>query len=353
MIYLKNTLKLLKALPKLFFPLFSGVCLIIYSKEASSGIKEGLSLLGSTLIPSLFPFLVFSSYITDSNAVRHFAKALEKPTHFLFKTSGVSALAIIFAFAGGYPLGAKTAAELCKSKQISKNEARRLMLWCVCPSPAFTVTALGSTILKNTAGGIIMYVSALLSALTLGALLRFCDTNEPTPESSLKLGGASLSNAVSSAEKSIILISGWVLTFSCIAGVVDALPLEEGVALFIKTVLEVTSGIKASAGAVPLPVTAAAVCFGGVSVICQILPYLKECDVPLKPFIAARIISALLCAFYASGLLKLFPNAEAASVTFETNFADITLSYTAPISAILMIMCALFVFQVDNRKKIC
>lgn len=350
---MKKFIPLIKLLPETAFLITAGFGLIFYSKEASAGVRDGLSLLGSTVIPSLFPFFVFSEYLTKSEASIYFSRALKKPTGFLFKISGISSIALIFAATGGYPLGAKTVASLYIDSEIEKSEAQHLMLWCMCPGPAFAVTALGTSILNSTSSGVIIYASALLSAFTLGVLCRFLSTGTPAKKPVPKKGKASLISAVSHAEEAILSVSGWVLTFSCISGVIDALSFDADTKLFIKAVLEVTTGCKACADVVPVPVIAAAVGFGGVAVICQVLPYLKSVGVSPKVFVAARIVNALLSAFYCSLLLKLFPNAENASVTFETAVADFTFSYTAPVCAILIIMCALFVFQVDNRKKMC
>lgn len=350
---MKKSRYYLKHLPELAFVIAAGVGLIVYSGEASNGIREGLSLLGSTVIPSLFPFLVLSAYLTESSLVAALGKIFKKPTEIIFKTSGSSCLSLLMGAVGGYPLGAKTTASLFSNGQITSNEAGRLLLWCTCPGPAFTVTALGSHILKSTKAGIIIYVSALLSAMTIGFFCRFLSSLEKPVSTRLKDTRGSITSAISSALNSMLGISGWVLTFSCISGIIGTFSLDEGVKTFLKVILEVTTGCTAAAGSLPLPVTAAAVGFGGIAVICQILPYLKECGVLLRHFVAARILNAALCAFYCSGLIKLFPDALKASVTYETRLADISFSYTAPICAILIIMCALFVFQVDNRKKVC
>lgn len=39
---------------------------LLFSKECSKGAENGIGLCLSTLVPSLFPFMVLASYITDS-----------------------------------------------------------------------------------------------------------------------------------------------------------------------------------------------------------------------------------------------------------------------------------------------
>lgn len=349
---MKKSRYYLKYLPELTIIIIAGIGLITYSGEASNGIREGLTLLGSTVIPSLFPFLVLSAYLTESSTAVVFGKILKKPTEVIFKTSGISSISLLMGAVGGYPLGAKTTASLFSHGQITSNEAERLLLWCTCPGPAFTVTALGAVVLKSTKSGIIIYSSALLSAITIGFFCRFLSSPEKPRQMPLERAHASLSSAVSSALSSVLGISAWVLTFSCISGIINAFSFDDGVKTFLKITLEVTTGCTTYAGSLPLPVTAAAVGFGGIAVMCQILPYLKECGVLLRRFAAARVLNAALCAFYCSGLIKLFPSTLNTSVTYETRLASISLSYTTPVFAVLIIMCALFVFQVDNRKKV-
>ena len=73
----------------------------------------------------------------------------------------------------------------------------------------------------------------------------------------------------------------------------------------------------------------------------------------MKNFIVSRILNASLSAFFTFNLLKLFPEALKTSVVFEVNNQPVMLSYTGTATIILLLMCLIFILQVDNRKKVC
>lgn len=352
---MKKSSTVLKHLPKILSIFLIGAGLLLHSDKAADGVREGLTLLGSTVIPALFPFLVLSSYITETPASKSLCRLLKRPIEAIFKTDCVSALPIIMGVVGGYPTGAKTVAALYKQQRLTRNEAERLLFWCVNAGPAFTVSALGAGILGNIKAGVIICCSVISASFTIGFFCRFLQL----PSQSVVIRSAPPQNsfpalaAVGGGMNAMLNISAWVLTFSCISKLLEIFKLDSAASVFLKCVLEVTTGCAACAKSLPLPATAAAVGFGGISVICQVSPYLEDCGVQIKRFVTARIINSALCAFYCSQLVKIFPGALTASKTFGTRLFSITFSYSAPVFAILLIMCALFVLQVDNRKKLC
>ena len=128
---------------------------------------------------------------------------------------------------------------------------------------------------------------------------------------------------------------------------------EEKTALFLNAIMEVSNGCKVCSQVISLPLISAILGFGSFSVICQVSPYLKACKVKMKNFFVSRILNASLSAFFTFNLIKLFPEAVNTSVVFHVNNQPLNLSYTVASSIFLLIMCLIFVLQVDNRKKVC
>lgn len=352
---MKKSSAVLKHLPKILSIFLIGAGLLLHSEKAADGVREGLSLLGNVVIPSLFPFLVLSSYITETPSAEVFCRLVKKPVEAIFKTDCVSALPIIMGAVGGYPVGAKTVASLYKQQRLTRNEAERLMYWCVNAGPAFILSALGAVMLGSIKSGAIVYCSVLLSSFTIGFFCRFLylPSEKVVIRSAPPQTSYPVIDAVRGGMNAILNISAWVLTFSCISELLETFKLDSAASMFLKCVLEVTTGCADCAKTLPLPVTAAAIGFGGISVICQVSPYLDDCGVQIRRFVTARILNSALCAFYCSQLLRVFPGVLKASVTYGTRIFSITLSYSAPVFAILLIMCAIFILQVDNRKKMC
>lgn len=333
-----------------------GVCLIIYPQNTAEGIKNGFILLGNNLIPALFPFMVLSSYISSSAVSEMISKFFKKPFKFIFKTSGYGIIPFILGCLGGYPVGSKTVCEFYESGKISQNDASRLLYWCINPSPAFLITAVGTFMLGNTKSGFILYFSCLLASLTIGFFCRFLSGNEiyPINNSTQKPKDSIFVKSVSKGSEGMLSICGWVLTFCVLASLCDALNLPYSLSYIIKSVGEVTTGCKnAVSSGLSLPVIAGISGFGGFAVICQCTSYSSACKVKMKYLICSRLINSALSGIFCSFLLKLFPQYENVSVVITTSTATFTLYHSIGASIILIIMCALLILEVDNRKKVC
>ena len=156
------TRKLFKNRVIKFLPAFLGIFLsvsglLIFPKEASDGIKAGLGLIGSDILPSLFPFMVISAYVCENKLIHKLASFLDKLTKKTFKTNGYGIIAFILGIMGGYPVGAKVIRDYYVTGKLNQNEAERLFYWCINPSPAFTVTAVGLLMMGSiNIGGVIL-----------------------------------------------------------------------------------------------------------------------------------------------------------------------------------------------------
>ena len=333
-----------------------GVCLILYPQNTADGIKNGFFLLGNNLIPALFPFMVLSSYISGSTIAEMISKLFEKPFKFIFRTSGYGIIPFILGSLGGYPVGAKTVSEFYENEKISQNDANRLLYWCINPSPAFLITAVGTFMLGNTKSGCILYISCLLSSLTIGFFCRFISTDEiyPIGTQFSRSKESIFVKSVAKGSEGMFAVCGWVLTFCVLASLCDALKLPYSISYIIKSVGEVTTGCKTAVSySLSLPVIAGISGFGGFAVICQCASYSNLCKVKMKYLICSRLINSALSGIYCSAILKLFPQYEIVSVVIGTGTATLTLYHSISASIILIIMCALLILEVDNRKKMC
>lgn len=336
--------------------LLIGAGLLIYPDSAAKGIRNGLTLLGNNLIPSLFPFAVFSSYISENSFFEKIIFLIDKPMKKIFKTSGNAVIPFLLGTLGGYPVGAKTVADFYKCGKLTENEAQRLLFWAVNPSPAFTVTAVGTFMLGSTESGLIIYFSSILASLTVGFLCRFLSDGKIISdtyhfESTDK---SALIKAVTGGTEAILGISGWVLTFSALSSLCDKLDVGDSVRLFVKSILEITTACEtAVSNEFPLTVIAAAIGFGGFAVIFQTVSYCEICSLEIKKLICVRIVLATFTALYTALLLKIFPQVVETSATINIIGQKFSVYHSIPTATILMIMCAAFILEVDNRKKIC
>lgn len=341
----------------LLFMLLLCFSLIFYAEAVASGVKDGIELLIYQLIPSLFPFMVFSAYISSCVPAIKEDSLLHRSCGFLFKSNGYCVVPFFLGILGGYPVGASLISDLRKKRVVSENEAERLFYWCINPSPAFTVTAVGTFLLKNTFLGFILYFSCIFASLTVGILCRFLSNGEKEanafPSQRLS-GGERLVGAVSSAGHAMLGICGWVLCFSAFCSALKCFVKNDGVSLSLKIISEVTAGCReAVESGFSLPVIAALLSFGGLAVICQISSYSAVLGIQTRRIICSRLINAAFSAVYCELFLKLFPQSREVFATITAAGISFPVYHSAFASIVLIIMCSVFILEVDKGKKMC
>ena len=106
--------------------LFLGAAILFYGAEAAEGIRQGIRLCLSSVIPSLYLFLVFADFLalTDGGTI------LFRPFGLLGGLFGVPKGAvpvILLSLIGGYPVGAKMLAQKVRRGQLNPRTAERLL----------------------------------------------------------------------------------------------------------------------------------------------------------------------------------------------------------------------------------
>jgi hypothetical protein len=345
----------IKHIPAIFGILSAIISLLAFPAESAEGVREGLSFLGSDILPALFPFMVISSYISENRVIHKLALISDKFTKKIFKANGYSIVCFLLSILGGYPVGAKAVRDYFVTGRLTQNEAERLLYWCINPSPAFTITAIGLIMTGNLKNGILIYSSCILASLTIGFFCRFINDNSAskTDFSIPERNEASLVKAVTSSTEAMLGICGWVLIFSSFSSIISALPLNESIKIFLKSICEVTTGCNtAISNGLPSSVITAITAFGGFAVICQISTLISVCNVKTSRLICSRVIASSVSVLYYSFITKLFPQYTQASVTISTESGNFILYKSIPATILLLTMCVLFILEVDNRKKV-
>lgn len=328
--------------------------LMIFPQAAAEGIAGGLESAAKLLIPSLFPFMVMSSFIIRSGAYEWFGKVLAPVTKIFFGLPAAASSAVILSFIGGFPIGAKCTKLLYQNGKITNRQAERMLCFCVCSGPAFLVTAIGTIMLHSITAGIILYLSQIVSGILLGIISRWIcrsqqeETNvsdtEHEKESSI-LQAFILS--CSDGAKAIIELTALVAMFAMLIRILSVLGMEN---TFITLLLEVTTACKNIVNAgYPLWLLALATGYGGLCVHFQIFHLLKEMNVNKIRFELFRIANAVVAAVI-TYLICLFVNPTAATfaVSGNTN-AEITSGSLAGAAA-LVIMSGIFLLSLKQNR---
>ena len=334
----------------IFFCLF---LIFRFPNAVRNGVTQGLNVCISTIIPSLFPFMTFSSYITKSKSFHSLFKLFARPIKFLFRQPSHSVSVILLSMIGGYPIGIKMTDELYKNGQLTKKQAQHLSLFCMNSGPAFVISVVGANMLNNINAGIIMYASLCLSAIIIGvASSFFVDKKEKNPEiKNSNFADSSIAVSVAESTQSIIGICAWIILFSALINCINDLNLNESVYSVISTLAEVTNGCLLLYKKLPLPLLTGIIGFGGICVHCQIMTNIKNIGIKYSVFLLGRISHGILASIISYILFLLFPIETVVSSSLD-QIGAFRFSVSIPAFVIFIFMCIIMIFDIDRKKKI-
>lgn len=315
------------------FPLAAALCallgMLLFSQQAVEGAKRGLSICANMIIPSLFPFFVLSFLLNDLGLPSYLGRFLEPVMNRLFGVSGTGASAFLIGITGGYPLGAACIADLVRRGDLRREEGERLLPFCNNSGPAFIIGAAGIGIFHSSAVGLALYGVHILSALIVGLFLSGSHTGQPDAPRILIRGmslSQSLPNAIKNATMQILTVCGFVVTFSVLTDLLDAMGVFSAIygriaqytgyelrltKAILTGFLELGCGVGALEGAAITPVNLAAcaflIGFGGISVAMQTASVLAGTNIKVSRHLAGRLLNAAISAFlvYTFGSLLL------------------------------------------------
>lgn len=288
--------------------------------EVALAVHRAALLCLDALLPSLFPFLSVSLFLSMSGAGRIFSLLLFPLTKWGLRLPPALGETVLFSLIGGYPAGARLLSSLVKRGQLTDADASVLLCFCVSPGPAFVVIAVGKVMFGSLQTGALLLFSQLTASLLLGGVLcRARPVRLLRQEASPLSVSSALTAAVSDASGAMLSICSWVVL--CAAA--GAMLPQGSFSSAILPLLEVTSGCQSASQASSNGVVTAAflLAFGGISVCCQILSIAAESGIPAKGFFPARMLCGLLSSLIARLLFFLFPQAKPASVLLSAPIA--------------------------------
>ena len=243
------------------------ILLLRQAEMAAQAVRDGVQLCLTSVIPALFPFFAVSS--------------------------------LLLGLVGGYPVGARTAAELVRRGELSPAEGARLLTFCNNAGPAFAIGVAGVSVFGSARTGAWLYLLHCAAALLTGLL--FC--RRPLPVTAMPkrpvppqtgLTGQFL-RAVEGAVSAMARVCGFVVFFLVLLRLAEGLigplpPLAAGV-------LELTNGILRLTPDRRGFVTAAALLgWGGLSVHCQTAAVTAGSGISLRLYVPAKAVQAALSA---------------------------------------------------------
>lgn len=329
---------------------------------------NGLIYCGQVLIPSIFPFMVFAEILNELGVLDRVAFIFSPFFRSILKLPAVAGGAVILSMVGGFPVGAICVSSLYNKGKIAEEQACRMLRFAVGAGPAFVIFAVGHNMLSSFNSGVVLYVSQVLSQLTIAVIGGIISKdkiakNQRQLKTKHNFSDSVISSCYKSSE-SILKLCAMVVMFSALMGFlsdIGFIKLLEWLLskLFIPSSIshsliyaltEVTAGCsEAVKSGAPLEFIAFAIGFGGISVHFQIFSLLGSLKYSKLDFFIHRIICGLLCSLYAFTITLFMPKAiETISVARAEQTA---LSSTTIIGSMaLLLCCVVFLYSIKRSS---
>lgn len=371
----------------------AGVCLfLLYFSVRSSAVsiaagKRGLELCAGVVIPSLFPFFVFSGLAVRCGLIGAAGRFMAPAGRVLFRAPPSVTPVILMSMLSGSPVGASALCALLETGEIDKTECQRFLPLCSLASPAFILGSLAA-LLQNSTLALMLYAVHVGSNLLLGFLYSRAFPRQqgrraqkrpaaPVREKFSQSFVLALKNAVTA----ILQVCGFVIIFCVIVAFLDAsgikgaacalgarlLPLDDGYALcagLFDGFFEMSSACAGIATSSLSPVLKSALCafslsWLGLSIHCQIMTFTAGHGLRMGRYFAYKLVHALISAALVFPCFYLFPDTRAVfspaagaivhPLSFPLARFSLSLVLTLCIVFLIMAILNLYTNSVKNR----
>ncbi|MBE6896514.1 MAG: hypothetical protein E7477_05370 [Ruminococcaceae bacterium] len=326
----------MKKIVILFLPIAGVLAVLFAPDEAVLAGSNALDFCIKTIIPSLLPFLVFSSLAVSSGFSDLCARLFGKTMRQLFGVPGECATAFVLGLISGFPIGAKTVAELYKDGKCTRSQAETILTFCNGASPAFVIGTVGGILLHDVKAGFLLFAAQtaalIITGIIFGRRTAYQASNNKT-ENSFTAKASFLSSVVSAVTASaltVIYISAFIVFFAVMSEILMHYEIIPSIAkasslLLSKTGTEIyqsdieallcgfvefSTGVKKTLGVnwglKQVILTSMILGWSGLSVHCQVAAVTAPCGLSLKKYICGKALCSAVSAIITYALYILF-----------------------------------------------
>ena len=155
---------------KLVFFLFTLCILFLFSEENFSSAKNTINIFFFSVMPSLFPFIFFTNVILKTDIIDILSNLFGKIFSKIFKVNRNCTSSIIIGFLCGFPMGAKSVISSFENGKITSKDTKILLSFINNCNPIFIISTIAINIFGSVKIGLILLISHIISAITLGII---------------------------------------------------------------------------------------------------------------------------------------------------------------------------------------
>lgn len=284
--------------------LLSIMLLIVDNKCALNGSKQGLDLCVRTVIPSLFPFFFLSMMLTtsmeneDSKLLRRLSGYVNIPK--------AAAPIVVPAFLGGYPVGAKSVADMYRNGILTKQMAEKLLAFCSNAGPSF-LFGMVSVFFPDKKMVWKLWVIHILGALFVANIYPRTGQDEIEPHSSQHI--LCQKDLMLSSLSAIGIVCGWVILFRILISFLNQYVfgiLPPWIQVVVIGILELSNGccelMRISDVGLRFVICSSMLAFGGVCVLLQTISVLQ--GLSIRHYLIGKSIQSIFSLILSTAAIK-------------------------------------------------
>ena len=298
----------------LFFSMLS------FPQTVFTGASYGLVLWFRHVLPTLLPYMILINVLICTPALHWICRITSTFLCPLLGTSYYGTFAVLTGFLCGYPMGAKTTSDLLNVNKISRSEASYLLSFCNNISPAFILSYVVAQNMKERNLCIPFFLILTFTPLMLSFIFRLfyrlpessCSFPQVTPGSfsnpSESISDNFLDRCILNAFESVTKVGGYMMMFSVLIQLLASVLPNTIFSLLLYSSLEISTGIRLLFSSALYTTEKIILCafltsFGGWCCIAQTYSMISSCQLPILPYITAKLVTALVTSLLISAYI--------------------------------------------------
>ena len=298
----------------LFFSMLS------FPQTVFTGASYGLVLWFRHVLPTLLPYMILINVLICTPALHWICRITSTFLCPLLGTSYYGTFAVLTGFLCGYPMGAKTTSDLLNVNKISRSEASYLLSFCNNTSPAFILSYVVAQNMKERNLFIPFFLILTFTPLMLSFIFRLfyrlpessCSFPQVTPGSfsnpSESISDNFLDRCILNAFESVTKVGGYMMMFSVLIQLLASVLPNTIFSLLLYSSLEISTGIRLLFSSALYTTEKIILCafltsFGGWCCIAQTYSMISSSQLPILPYITAKLVTALVTSLLISAYI--------------------------------------------------
>ena len=298
----------------LFFSMLS------FPQTVFTGASYGLVLWFRHVLPTLLPYMILINVLICTPALHWICRITSTFLCPLLGTSYYGTFAVLTGFLCGYPMGAKTASDLLDTQKISRSEASYLLSFCNNTSPAFILSYVVAQNMKERNLCIPFFLILTFTPLMLSFIFRLFyrlpesswSFPQVTPGSfsnpSESISDSFLDRCILNAFESVTKVGGYMMMFYVLIQLLASVLPNTIFSLLLYSSLEISTGIRLLFSSALYTTEKIILCafltsFGGWCCIAQTYSMISSSQLPILPYITAKLVTALVTSLLISAYI--------------------------------------------------